>query len=881
MSGVTRVPLRALVTVLAVGLLLLGMPAPARGDSPPPSPTVVRALSALPTQARTLTEPVRAPIPFSMVGFRLPEGGHVEVRTSEDGRTWTKWAEVDPLPADEGPDPDSAEPQAAPPGEAVTAPVWTGAARWLQLRTDELPAGDIRPVLVDSLGLGRSVPERAWDALRAAWRPAPAAAAAGAPEIVTRAEWGADESLRSGSPSYARRVRAGFVHHTVNANTYSEAEAAAVVRGIYRYHTASNGWSDIGYNFLVDRFGTVYEGRAGGMDRGVIGAHAGGFNTGTFGVASIGTHSTEGPSSAALEAIARVIAWKFDIHHIDVAGAVELRSGGSTRYAKGTVVRLATVSGHRAVSTTSCPGNSLEGVLPDIRHRVLELGGGMILDHEGLPLRARLARGRPVDGPIRFSARLRPPGAWSLEVRDPLGRVVHTEAGEGDSVASTWTPQLGSRLGRYDWTISSPQRTVASDWVEFVLPEIASPSAAPALLRGGRDGGFAAPLRVTAKLWPQAAWTLTVTSPDGRPAHTAVGVGEAVDTSWSGRAGLAPGAYKWKLEADDATPASGAFEVLWPVLSRAGAGDAPAASVALSRAAFPSAGEAEHAVLARADVFPDAMAGGPLAGKRGPVLLTQPAALDQAVRAELERVLPAGRTVWLLGGEAALSPAVEAALGERWRVVRLAGAGRAETAARVAHVVLEQRGPGGRVLVARAGPDGAVPWADALAGGAYGAATGTPVLLTDTDRLSPAAADVVRRHAVAEAIVLGGPAAVSDAVLQALPAGRRVAGTDRAGTAVAVAESLWGRTAARDGDRVVVGNGYASGAWALALAASPLAARRNAPLLLVDREALPAPTRDHLTRLGYAPNRVAGGWLLGAEASIGERVGDEVMRLLQ
>ena len=117
------------------------------------------------------------------------------------------------------------------------------------------------------------------------------------PAIVSRAAWGANESIRRAPPSYAPSVRFAIVHHTAGTNTYSRDEAAAIVRGIQLYHVRGNGWNDIGYNFLVDRFGTIYEGRYGGVDRNVVGAHALGFNTGSTGIALLGTYGDAKPIS--------------------------------------------------------------------------------------------------------------------------------------------------------------------------------------------------------------------------------------------------------------------------------------------------------------------------------------------------------------------------------------------------------------------------------------------------------------------------------------------------------------------------------------------------------------------------------------------------------
>ena len=117
-----------------------------------------------------------------------------------------------------------------------------------------------------------------------------AQAAVAQPQIFTRAQWGADESIRGTAPKYNSTIKAGFVHHTAGVNGYSEAEVPKILRGIYAYHVKGNGWSDIGYNFLVDRFGRLWEGRYGGMTRAVVGAHTGGFNVDSFAVSALGNY---------------------------------------------------------------------------------------------------------------------------------------------------------------------------------------------------------------------------------------------------------------------------------------------------------------------------------------------------------------------------------------------------------------------------------------------------------------------------------------------------------------------------------------------------------------------------------------------------------------
>ena len=128
------------------------------------------------------------------------------------------------------------------------------------MRVSGADTEDVTIDLIDATGAERSVAQRTADAVRAAFRSsaAPAVAAPGQPPIVTRAQWGANEAWRGGSPRYASRVRFGVVHHTAGTNDYTQAEAKAVVRGVYKFHTWTRGWSDVGYQFLVDRFGTIY-----------------------------------------------------------------------------------------------------------------------------------------------------------------------------------------------------------------------------------------------------------------------------------------------------------------------------------------------------------------------------------------------------------------------------------------------------------------------------------------------------------------------------------------------------------------------------------------------------------------------------------------------
>ncbi|MCH0567126.1 peptidoglycan recognition protein [Streptomyces sp. MUM 2J] len=195
------------------------------------------------------------------------------------------------------------------------------------------------------------------------------------PRVVTRRGWGADERMRQKRFVYTGKVRAAFVHHTVTGNNYRCSQAPSVIRGIYRYHVRSMGWRDIGYNFVVDKCGTIYEGRAGGVAKPVLGAHTLGFNTDSMGIAVLGTFTSTRPSSAAVKAIARLTAWKLGLYGMNPRGKTYLKSGGGNLYRKGRKVRLNVISGHRDGYATECPGRKLYGRLGSARSTAAQYQG--------------------------------------------------------------------------------------------------------------------------------------------------------------------------------------------------------------------------------------------------------------------------------------------------------------------------------------------------------------------------------------------------------------------------------------------------------------------------------------------------------------------------
>ncbi|MEJ7750282.1 MAG: N-acetylmuramoyl-L-alanine amidase, partial [Thermoleophilaceae bacterium] len=290
-----------------------------------------------------VSKPLRAAKRFNVVGLIWRSGPAepgIALRTRREGGDWSRWRTVY-RHAEDGPDPRTGEP----PVRGTASPLWAGEADWVQYRsTTRLPG--LRLHFVNVRGTA-TASERAISALRrganagvlavaGSLAPEAAGAQAGKPAMVSRKDWGASKCQPRDTPSYGQ-VKAAFVHHTVNANDYSRAEAPDVVLAICLFHRNTNGWDDIGYNFLVDRFGTIYEGRAGGADSEVIGAQAVGYNAQSTGIANLGTHTTVRQTPAAIRAVARIISWKLPLHGAPTSGPVTLVStgGASNRYPAG------------------------------------------------------------------------------------------------------------------------------------------------------------------------------------------------------------------------------------------------------------------------------------------------------------------------------------------------------------------------------------------------------------------------------------------------------------------------------------------------------------------------------------------------------------------
>jgi hypothetical protein len=301
---------------------------------------------------RWISPVIAAPARFDLVGIE-GELEPVEYRARPAGGEWSDWIET-----------------------ANGDPVYFGGADELQLRSrGERPEGELHYVNVSGTeSFASTVLNGAREAVNTALIAVAgtpiADAVPPAPAITTRAEWGADACPPRTTPSYGE-VRAATVHHTVTANDYSLEEAPGIVLGICRFHRNANGWNDIGYNFLVDRFGMIYEGRSGGITQAVVGAHAQGYNSQTFGAASLGTHTVAGVTEQAKQAFADLIAWKLALHGTIAGGKVRLTSAGGSanKYPAGKRVRVKRVFGHGRTGETACPGKALNRQIKEIRQR--------------------------------------------------------------------------------------------------------------------------------------------------------------------------------------------------------------------------------------------------------------------------------------------------------------------------------------------------------------------------------------------------------------------------------------------------------------------------------------------------------------------------------
>ncbi len=360
------------------------------------------------------------------------------MRARRAGGRWTDWYPLHEHAA-HGPD-------RAGTGRGATDPLWTGPSDELQLRASRRPR---RPVQVALVSLPPAT--RALIAAHAAAGPARAHGSqlGVRPAIVSRAAWGGDLVPPRVLPSFGE-VDLAVVHHTESANAYTAEQSAGIVLAITKFHRDTRGWNDVGYNFLVDRFGTIFEGRAGGVDQPVIGAHAQGFNSISTGISIIGSFMAVEPPAAAVDAVARLIGWRLPLAGIPVSGQVTVTSGGGSlsRYRSGVKVTLDRICGHRDVGSTDCPGDRLYVDLPSLRAKTRDLAGAPVVRPEvtlAAAARVRYGGSAKFEGSVLAPDKTPQPSVpVRIEKRGPGGSWV--------TIARTTTDADGAFVASAAWT---------------------------------------------------------------------------------------------------------------------------------------------------------------------------------------------------------------------------------------------------------------------------------------------------------------------------------------------------------------------------------------------------------------------------------------------
>ena len=321
------------------------------------------------TTLRTATPGFRAqvenPNHGQMVGFvwNGPITASLEVRTAGS----TGWSEWTPADSDDGPDPQQ---NVVKPG---IGPIWIGDdASTIEVRVVGGALADLRidTLHMDVQGNANGIPRAGADVAM--------------PHVISRAEWGAaawgSTTAGCGTGPDNATAHLAVVHHTDTSNNYTPAEAYGIVKSIQTFEIGSRGFCDMSYNFLVDRYGQIFEGRTNSVYQTPIGGHARGFNTGSIGVALIGQYQTGEPIPAAsvpavqYNALRDLLAWKFWWNGVDALSYDYTTSQCSSadgylgcKWPEGTPVVLPAIVGHQDVTKTSCPGNLVEPLLPKLR----------------------------------------------------------------------------------------------------------------------------------------------------------------------------------------------------------------------------------------------------------------------------------------------------------------------------------------------------------------------------------------------------------------------------------------------------------------------------------------------------------------------------------
>lgn len=633
----------------------------------------------------------------------------VELRSHNGADGWGAWGAVEMIEESSG-------------GPQATEAVWIGGADQVEVRASrdgqdasaslEAELITSQPVAADETVARDALGGAA--ALSTSASSTDSSVGVGAPRVISRAGWGADESWVRSDPSYARETKAVVLHHTAGSNAYTSADSASIVRGIYRYHTQTLGWNDIGYNALVDRYGQIFEGRRGGLNRSVIGAHALGSNTGTFGVSMMGDNTTVAPTSAQLAAVADITAWKMSGSYI-VDATEQVTVDAKQQY------RL---FGHRDArqGSTDCPGDRGHAQLPFLRKIVNE----------------RLATYRSA--------------AYANYLRDGGQKVFGTVTDSALVVGGAEETRYSSGL---------VQRIVGG---RAVVLDSQGAALTSARLNGGDR--YAVSAAASRQAYPKGAGTVMIAS--GEVFSDALATSpQAVRSKGPlllARRWTLPSAIRTELQrlAPHTIIVAGGTgtiddSVIAQIRQATGARVTRVSARDRYQLAAAQAQPTGPLFIANGEQFPDALSassGAALSG--GSVLLTRGGNLAGAT-ASVIRENPS-RPVYIVGGPATVAPAVEEeirSLGAR--PVRIGGRDRFEVSVNVAKTF---RAQGSTTVHLASGH----AFADALSAVSASGAVGAPTLLARQETMTADARLYLRTAPTTRAVIVGGTTTLWDTV---------------------------------------------------------------------------------------------------------------------
>jgi putative cell wall-binding protein len=671
---------------------------------------------------------------FQTVAATWPQGEpapDLRIRVRDTDGQWGDWMPLE----DDGvrPDPGTEEAEQA---RAGTDSIYVGDAEAIQVETGQdasasQTSSDVELVLV---GSEEGAPTSALTATQAAWiRPAGLAAdtttalymdgtastitAASTPTAITRAQWGA--AAPKCSMAASTKISLAVVHHTAGGNTYSTKEQAMQqLRNDQKYHMSAQGrdWCDLGYNYVIDKWGNLYEGRKGSQNaKPTIGVHASGFNTNTLGVSVLGNYDTVDMPAAVINTLGKIIGPRLAANNVRPNGSVSWKATMDTpKHQKGKTYTMPAIIGHRDVAATACPGKYGYAKMANIRNAAM----------------SALTVPR-IAGADRYATA----AAISAKHFPANQDLVYVASGENfpdalsASAAAGW---LGAPL-----LITSSKTLPAT-----IVTELKRLKPARIVIVGGAASVSAA----VANSLKQYATSGTVTRLAGADRY---------DTSAAISAATFP-------EAPAALTAPASTAKATSVAAAGGVLASVSGETVTTSDETPIPPRVTDVFIATGTNFPDALVGGPAAALHGgPILLIPPTgAIPAATQKELKRLKP--DTITILGGTASLSAQTEKLLqGYAGTVRRWAGADRFATAATIG-----QQKIFGTVNTVYITTGHNFP--DALAGAAAAGKIGSPILTVTQDSIPAATKTALSKLKPSNIILLGSTNAVNASVASAL-----------------------------------------------------------------------------------------------------------------